>query len=404
MSRFGTVAKQYFDASGDPLAGGKLTFFEPGTTTPKTVYSDSAESVSIAQPVTLDASGYQPDVFFSGQAKVVLTDADDVQIDVADPVGDEPAERFPLWSSSSSYSEGTVVQGSDSLFYQSIGDSNQGNNPVSTSGFWIALDMFRSYSASSTYNEGMIVYYLGALYYCESDGTTAVTPSAAASEWSLLYDSVDLSQTTLTGTLAEFNTALSDGTFASLAGTETLTNKTISAASNTLTGVVTLAGAETLTNKTISAASNTLTGVVTLAGAEVLTNKTISAASNTLTGVATLTGTESLSNKTLESPTINGAPTSESFTITDGASVTIDAANGYRQTWALGADRTVTVSLSDGEAVRLRITGGNTWEITTWTGVDEWIGGVAPGLSATCFIYLWCEGVTTYGARIGDAS
>jgi len=38
---------------------------------------------------------------------------------------------------------------------------------------------------------------------------------------------VDLSEATVTGTTAEFNTALSDDNFATLAGTETLTNKTL---------------------------------------------------------------------------------------------------------------------------------------------------------------------------------
>ena len=41
--------------------------------------------------------------------------------------------------------------------------------------------------------------------------------------------------------------------------TDTLTNKTIDAASNTLTGVATLTGTQTLTNKTVSGADNTLT-------------------------------------------------------------------------------------------------------------------------------------------------
>jgi hypothetical protein len=40
---------------------------------------------------------------------------------------------------------------------------------------------------------------------------------------------LDLSEGTLTGTTAEFNSALSDGSFATLAGTETLTNKTLTA-------------------------------------------------------------------------------------------------------------------------------------------------------------------------------
>lgn len=39
--------------------------------------------------------------------------------------------------------------------------------------------------------------------------------------------SIDLANNTLTGTTAQFNTALSDGSFATLAGTETLTNKTL---------------------------------------------------------------------------------------------------------------------------------------------------------------------------------
>jgi hypothetical protein len=56
----------------------------------------------------------------------------------------------------------------------------------------------------------------------------------AATTSTLTNKTINLTSNTLTGTTAQFNTALSDGDFATLAGTETLTNKTIT--SPTITG------------------------------------------------------------------------------------------------------------------------------------------------------------------------
>jgi len=90
----------------------------------------------------------------------------------------------------------------------------------------------------------------------------------------LTNKTINLTSNTLTGTTAQFNSALSDGSFVTLAGSETLTNKTlttpvISSISNT--GTITLptstdtlvgrATTDTLTNKTIDADNNTLSNI-----------------------------------------------------------------------------------------------------------------------------------------------
>ena len=76
---------------------------------------------------------------------------------------------------------------------------------------------------------------------------------------------IDLGTNTVTGSLAEFNTALQSDTFTTAASTTTFTNKTIDLGDNTATGslaefntalqgdsFVSLTGSETLTNKTLT--------------------------------------------------------------------------------------------------------------------------------------------------------
>jgi len=81
--------------------------------------------------------------------------------------------------------------------------------------------------------------------------TSTDTLVGKATTDTLTNKSIDLSTNTVTGTTAEFNTALSDGDFTTLAGSETLTNKTLT--SPVLNG--TLSGTAFLDEDTLSSDS-----------------------------------------------------------------------------------------------------------------------------------------------------
>jgi hypothetical protein len=85
------------------------------------------------------------------------------------------------------------------------------------------------------------------------------------------------------------------------------------------------------TSGTVTVSINTAV-TADLTTAQTLTNKTIDAASNTLTGVVTLTGTQTLTNKTLTDPKINLAFDAETASYTavlanNGQVVTMDNAS-----------------------------------------------------------------------------
>ena len=81
---------QVVDSNGDPLTGGKLYFYEQGTSTLKTVYSDPGMTTAHASPVVLDSLGENV-IYGSGYYKIILKDSDDTEIWTVDEylAGDE---------------------------------------------------------------------------------------------------------------------------------------------------------------------------------------------------------------------------------------------------------------------------------------------------------------------------
>lgn len=181
---------------------------------------------------------------------------------------------------------------------------------------------------------------------------------------------INLANNTLTGTIAEFNTALSDGDFATIAGSETLTNKTLtSPVVNTPT--LTLSGTSSTTqariawdqtNKQIDIGDGTVIRTITADdAAATLSNKTISGATNTLSNIAN-------SSLTNSSVTVNGT----SISLGASGTVTVPVSTGVT-----GLGTGVATFLATPSSANLASA------VTDETGSGSLVFGTAPTLAGT---------------------
>ena len=229
----------------------------------------------------------------------------------------------------------------------------------------------------------------------------------------LTNKSIDLENNTLTGSLAEFNSALQSNSFTSLTGSETLTNKTLT--TPTLTSAVLNTGVSgsavldednmasdsatklatqqsikayvdsTVTQEDLDIAADSGSNIaidldgetLTLAGGTGITSTT---GTNSVTfaidsTVATLTGSQTLTNKTLTSPTIN-SPTITSLTatalnLTDSSIIfegaTADAHETTLTVTDPTADRTITIPNETGTLITSASAATNAFSIALAT-------------------------------------
>jgi len=154
MARIPAIFQAFYDDAGDPLIAGKLFFFESGlaTTDPKDTFKDINLTIKNSNPVLLTAAGRMPNIFFNGAAKVIITDNDEEQIAVEDPVTSASASSFGQpWDALTIYSLNQVVTFNDRL-YTSIVGNNSNNEPPSSTAQWSEFDLVERYNENQTYN------------------------------------------------------------------------------------------------------------------------------------------------------------------------------------------------------------------------------------------------------------
>jgi len=166
------------------------------------------------------------------------------------------------------------------------------------------------------------------------DGQNSVTQT-------LTNKTIAFGSNTVSGTLAQFNTAVTDADLASLAGSETLTNKTISGTNNTLSNI----GNSSLTNSSISINGSAISLGGSVTGLAVTSGKLSQFAATTSSELLGVISDETGSGALVfgTSPTITTATLSGNTNITGHllptASITYDlgsATNRFRDLYLAG--------------------------------------------------------------------
>lgn len=187
---------QWFDNSGNPLAGGIINFYASGTLTLANTYSDATGLVPNANPLTLDSSGRPPTAIFLQAIPydMYLFDSLGNTIDTMTSIQGGFSEQTLVASTASittlrAMSYGVVnyvlvgAAGSAQYFYWDAASSAADNgttvirpNTLPAFGRWLELVFYQSGSGSFTITAtGLSATVTGTAYYRYSAGVVTLT-------------------------------------------------------------------------------------------------------------------------------------------------------------------------------------------------------------------------------------
>lgn len=413
-----TVALDGLISAIAQVGGTGLLAFQNGATAGGVLIAGTANQISVANG---NGQGGNPtlslvdNAIFPGTGGVTIPAGTTAQ----QPVGADGQIRYNTTTSAyEGYSAGIWRQFSQAGGVSSFSAGSTGLTPSVVTTGAIVLGGTLNVASGGTGATTLTGYLVG-------NGTSAITavatiPNAGLTNSSVTYNGVTVALgasgtitaanpsaltigTGLSGGSYDGSTAITiaiDSTVATLTGTQTLTNKTISGASNTLTDI----GNASLTNSAITingssvslggsvtvtaTASNALTigtglsggsyngsspvtitidsTVATLTGSQTLTNKSMSGASNTFTNIPNV----ALSNSSV---TFNGS------TVSLGGSATITASTTNALTIGTGLSGT---SFNGGSAVTIAIDSTVATLTGTQTFTNKSISGATNTLTA----------------------
>lgn len=149
--------RQFVDALGAPLAGGKVYTYITGTTTPKTTYTDATGDTAHPNPIILGSNGVM-DIWLDVDAayRLVIKDSSGTQ------VGNDIDDVVPITSLA------TAIGGSDiditgySIITTSNGDINLSPNGT---GKVVISNAYKLPSVDGSYGQQMLTNGAGVLYW-----------------------------------------------------------------------------------------------------------------------------------------------------------------------------------------------------------------------------------------------